>query len=121
MEKFHIIRSAKFGGFSQLLFSSFSSFLFLSLNISFRAPDFPESLHPVVYRILEKFEVLLSLKEFEREEEEQEEKEKELEEEGFVNPEFYDGESLVPSLLPDTSPEDTNSIWDTVARNAKMR
>jgi len=86
-----------------------------------RAPDFPESLHPVVYRILEKFEVLLSLKEFEREEEEQEEKEKELEEEGFVNPEFYDGESLVPSLLPDTSPEDTNSIWDTVARNAKMR
>ena len=76
----------------------------------------------MIYCILEKFEVLLSLKERKKEREEEiPEIDEEIEEEGYVDPEFYEGESLVPCLLPDVCSEDTESIWDGIARKAKMR
>ena len=47
-----------------VLFYCFSYFPFSqpSLKFSNREPDFPDSLHPVMYKILEKFEILHTLK-----------------------------------------------------------
>src|SRR3990167_6054900 len=78
-----------FCNFSFFFLTSLSLFLSLSLSlISSRDPDFPESLHRRMFRILEKFEVIHCI-------------------DGSVTSEtnndddFYEKESLVPSLLPE--------------------